>query len=519
VPARAAALLIAGTLALLALAGTAGAATLVKVGDFPQPIYVTAPPGDPHRLFVVEKDGQVELLHDGVRKPFLTVPGDIVSADQQGLFSMAFAPDYATSGLFYVMYTAARPGDPPPAGDVIKVAEFRRSATDPDSADPASNRTVLAIDHPDRTIHHGGQLQFGPDGHLYVSTGDGDGPPENAQNTGVLLGKLLRIDPRQRGGAQYTVPAGNPFTGTPGARPEIFAYGLRNPWRFSFDRARGDLAIGDVGEKAREEIDFAPRGTGGGANYGWRCREGFATTPYACSSPGPFTEPVFDYPHVGSGCTGSITGGYVVRNHDLDSLYGRYVYADYCGTSGIRSLVLAQPHASDDQPTGLASPNVYSFGEDSCGHLYLVNGAGEVDVILDDAGAFTPCPEPQKPPPPKPPARDVKPPTLELSRAKRQSLSPHRSLYVRVRCDERCTVVAFATIVVPGAARPFKVVVGRSLGPGKRVRLRLLLSPHAAEVARRALRNGKRVHAALRVVARDAAGNRAVVRKGVRVLL
>jgi Glucose / Sorbosone dehydrogenase len=530
VPARAAALLTAASVALLALAASAGAAMLVKVDDtFPAPVFVTAPPGDPHRVFVVEKYGSIEVLVDGVRKPFLTIPDPIHTDGEAGLLSMAFAPDYAASGLFYVQYTAQHPGDPD--GAVVRTAEFRRSATDPDAADPASERVVLDIDHPGNRHHDGGQLQFGPDGQLYISVGDGgvnNDPLGNAQNTGLLLGKLLRIDPRQHGAASYAVPADNPFVGDPAAAPEVYAYGFRNPWRFSFDRVTGDLVIADVGESHREEINFARRGTGAGANYGWRCREGTQPSEDPCS--GTFVEPVFDYGHVPGECS-AITGGYVVRNRDLQSLYGRYLYADSCTTSGdIRSLRLGLPTATGDASTGLAQHGAYTFGEDSCGHVYVASGSGEVDLLLDDVEVFTPCPEPQEPPPPKPPPpkppppkppppKDVTPPRLYVKSARSQSLSVHRSLYVSVRCRERCGVVASATIVKPGSARAFRVVVARSVAARTPARLRLLLSPRAARAVRRSLRSGRHVRATLKVVARDAAGNRTSAKKRVRVLL
>jgi glucose/arabinose dehydrogenase len=230
----------AGTLALLAavaVAPAAGAATLEQVGTFASPTYVTGPPGDPSRLFVVERPGTVRVLRDGaaLERPFLDVSGRIVAGGEEGLLSLAFAPDYASSGLFYVYFTDR-------AGDLV-VEEGRRSAADPDVADASYRREVIRVGHPGQGNHNGGQLQFGPDGLLYAGTGDGGGggdPNGNAQNDDSRLGKLLRIDPR-----------------VPGAAPENFAKGLRNPWRFSFDRSTGDLAIGDVGQNAVEEIAFA----------------------------------------------------------------------------------------------------------------------------------------------------------------------------------------------------------------------------------------------------------------------
>ncbi|MFL5781259.1 MAG: PQQ-dependent sugar dehydrogenase [Thermoleophilaceae bacterium] len=486
-------------LAALLIPSGAGAVNAVKVGDFDSPIFVTAPPGDPHRLFVVEKGGTIELLHGATRKQFLDIHAKIVASGEQGLLSMAFPRDYATSGRFYVYYTAPRAGDS--TGSVLTIAEYRRSAADPDVADPDSERIVLTIDHPVNSNHNGGQLQFGPDGKLYLATGDGgsgNDPPNNAQNPASRLGKMLRLDPRQ-----------------PGAVPELYALGLRNPWRFSFDRATGDLIIGDVGQGTREEVDFAPKGTAAGANYGWSCREGLIAGPRTCPT-GTFVDPVLDYDHGGGRC--AITGGYVVRNHDLDSLFGRYVYVDECG-GDVRSLKLALPRVTDDASTGISAPGVFSFGEDSCGHLYMARGsAGEVDVLVD--GAVTPCPEP-KPPvkPPTGPPPDRTPPHLTVARRFRQHLAPHRSLYVTVSCSERCAVTATARVPVPGRAKPFRVVRSLpSLGKGRRATLRLLLTPAAARAVRSALRAGHEVSAMLRVVARDAAGNQAVKKRPVVVL-
>jgi hypothetical protein len=404
---------------------------------------------------------------------------------------MAFPRDYATSGRFYVYYTAPRAGDS--TGSVLKIAEYRRSAADPDVASAGSERIVLAIDHPVNGNHNGGQLQFGPDGLLYLATGDGgsgNDPPNNAQNPASRLGKMLRINARQAG-----------------AVPELYAVGLRNPWRFSFDRANGDLVIGDVGQGTREEVDYAPAGTGAGVNYGWSCREGLIAGPRTCT--GVFGDPILDYDHGGGRC--AITGGYVVRHHDLDSLFGRYVYVDECG-GDVRSLKLAKPRAADDASTGLSASGVFSFGEDSCGHLYMARGGtGEVDVLVD--GAVTPCPKPQQPP------RDRTPPQLTVIRKFRQDLAPGRSLYLKVTCSERCAVTASARIVVPGRAQP--VTASRSLpslAAGRRAQIRLLFTRAAARTINQALRDGRTVPGTLRVVARDAAGNTTVKKPPVRVI-
>ncbi len=224
----------------------AGAAKvrLVQVGRFDQPVGVTGAPGDPSRVFVVQRPGQVMLMLNGhaQAQPFLDIGGQVYSegSDEQGLLGLAFPSNYASSGLFYVDYTVP--------GNNIRIVQYRRSATNPNVADPASARVLLTIDHHRYTNHNGGQLAFGPEGDLYIGVGDGgseDDPEDNGQNTDTLLGKILRIDPSPDGG--YSIPAGNPFAGRPGKRPEIWAYGLRNPWRFSFDRATGALIVGDVG--------------------------------------------------------------------------------------------------------------------------------------------------------------------------------------------------------------------------------------------------------------------------------
>jgi hypothetical protein len=250
-------------------------------------------------------------------------------------------------------------------------------------------------------------LQLGPDGHLYVSLGDGGGggdPLGSGQNTETLLGKILRIDPRPGQEPPYAIPAGNPFVGAPG-RDEIWAHGLRNPWRLSFDRASGDIVIADVGQDSHEEIDFAPSPGGGvvsgaGANYGWNCREGFSAYSSGCGSSGPFTDPVFDYPHEdpgdGSAHGCSIIGGYVVRDHSVPDLYGRYVYTDFC-TAEIRSLALPASvpgHASDDRGTGLEVADPTSFGEDSCGRVYVASNDGPVYRIEGGTPAVCPLASP-----------------------------------------------------------------------------------------------------------------------------
>jgi glucose/arabinose dehydrogenase len=324
---------------------------------------------------VVEQTGRIRVVKRGKvkSKPFLDLSSQVSCCGEQGLLSLAFAPDYASSRLLYVDYTN-RQGD-------TRVVEYRAASAD--RADPSSARVVLAVDQPEAN-HNGGLLVFGPDRLLYVGLGDGGGADDqhgargNGQNRGVLLGKILRIDPRARAGAPYSAPASNPFVGRSGARPEIWAYGLRNPWRFSFDRSKGDLVIGDVGQETREEIDFAPRsrGSGRGVNYGWRPREGKIQNPAHPGERAPgAVGPVLDYSHSRGRC--SITGGYVVRDRAVPALYGRYVYGDYCA-GRLMSVRLKPGRARSNRSLGLTVPSLSSFGEDASGRVYATSSEGPV---------------------------------------------------------------------------------------------------------------------------------------------
>jgi Glucose / Sorbosone dehydrogenase len=349
-----------------AAAARAGA-RLVRVGSFDSPLYVTAPPGDRRRLFVVEQTGRIRVLVGGKRRatPFLDLSPDITSGGEQGLLSMAFAPDYAASGRFYVYFTD-RSGN-------IRVEQFQRSHASSDRADRGSRRQVLLVPHPE-TNHNGGPLQFGPDGYLYIGIGDGgsEGDPHGyGPNVNTLLGKILRIEPLAGGG--YRSPASNPFAGR-GGRPEIYAYGLRNPWRFSFDRKTGDLYIGDVGQDKYEEIDYARNGSALGRDYGWSCWEGRHrfNTSRRCPNPTP---PVLEYSHAGGAC--SVTGGVVVRDRRLRALAGRYLYGDYC-TGVVRSFRIVNGKATGDRGVGLTVPSLSSFGQDAGGRVYAVSLNGPV---------------------------------------------------------------------------------------------------------------------------------------------
>jgi glucose/arabinose dehydrogenase len=477
---------LAGFLAILALfvalpyAGLAadGDLELVPIGTFSTPTYVAAPPGDGERLFVVEQGGRIRLVRDGTLLPtaFLDLTTLVLSGGERGLFSIAFAPDYAASGRFYVYYTAREP-----VGE-LTIAEYLRSAN-PDIAAP-SGRIVLSVPHPTYENHNGGQLQFGPDGYLYVATGDGGGggdPDRNGQNLNSLLGKLLRIDPRRGpAGESYTIPPGNPFVGQAGARAEIWAYGLRNPWRFSFDRQTGDLTIADVGQESREEIDFLPASPGGGrgANLGWSCWEGSLTYQpnYAEAACAParaaHTGPVWEYSHT-RGC--SITGGYVVRDLELPTLVGRYLYGDLCDDR-VWSAILHVPAAEDDGVTGLEVPSLYSFGEDACGRVYAVSGSGSVSRLHvagrpNTATCVPPVPPPQppapQPPPPSPPSPPpASPPMLRLGACRVPRVIGLRAAAARTRI--RRTNCRVGRLRYRRSARPRGRVLTQAPRPGAR---------------------------------------------------
>jgi glucose/arabinose dehydrogenase len=353
-----------------------GGVALQKVGDFDQPLYVAQPRGESRDLFVVEKTGRIRVVRDGrpVPEPFLDLSAQVSTGGEQGLLSVAFAPDYRRSGLLYVDYTDAD-------GDT-RLVEYRRSDSNPLVADPQSARLVLAVDQP-YANHNGGLALFGPDRLLYVGLGDGgsaNDPERRGQDRSTLLGKILRIDPRPSAGRPYAIPGSNPFVGTSGARPEIYAYGLRNPWRFSFDSSTGALAIGDVGQVEFEEVDLVAQGRGRGANFGWSAYEGLTRFNDDQEAPGA-VPPVLVYTH-DAGC--SITGGYVVRDPSLPTLYGRYLYGDYCA-GRLRSFP-ATPgrRADDDRPLGLQVPQLSSFGEDGAGHVYATSLEGPVYRLIAD---------------------------------------------------------------------------------------------------------------------------------------
>jgi Glucose / Sorbosone dehydrogenase len=361
---------------LLSACGSAQGVGLKRIGSFDSPTYVTGAPGFPKLLFVVEQPGRIEVLRGGHRlgHPFLDITDLVGSGGERGLLSIAFPPDYKKSRRFYVYYTDE-------TGD-IRIDEFRRkNAT---RAARGSHRTVILIPHRANSNHNGGQLQFL--GHLlYFGTGDGGSagdPPNNAQNKESLLGKLLRIDPRPRDGRPYTVPAGNPFVGRSG-RDEIYSYGLRNPFRFSFDRLTAKqprIAIADVGQNHFEELDYMTLAGAGGANFGWDAFEGFP--PYkeensGTPDPGGTTKPIMAYSRDRDGGSCSIIGGYVVGRGGPPALRGRYVYGDYC-SGQLRSVVPHLHRAAHDRRLGLHVSSLTSFGEDDRGHIYVCSQEGPV---------------------------------------------------------------------------------------------------------------------------------------------
>jgi glucose/arabinose dehydrogenase len=391
------ALLTGCLLGLLLFAARADAVGLQPVGpSFDEPVFATAPAGDP-RLFVVERGGYIDVLHDGTVTQFLDIHTQTTTDGERGLLSMAFDPNYASNGLFYVFYTgtSAADGGHPGRGHVD---EFHVSSN-PNLADAATQRHVLTITRPSDAAsnHNGGQLQFGRDGELYASVGDGGTGGSTARDPTLLNGKILRIDPHGVGDGAHSIPPTNPFAGSATARQEIWSMGLRNPFRFSFDALSGDLIIGDVGESTREEVDFSPAAAGGGrgADYGWPCREGFTAGPGGCT--GSFTTPVFDYPHTdpggdaANGC--AIIGGYVYRGTLAPELAGRYLYADLC-TSELRSIQLGLPFAGGDRPESApdALSSARSFGQDSACNLYVMNTTTVFRIVGSGGIGASACP-------------------------------------------------------------------------------------------------------------------------------
>ena len=353
-------------------AGSTAIALQLVADQLSSPVFATHAGDGSGRLFVVEKTGTIAILKDGQRAaaPFLDISSLITdSGSEQGLLGLAFHPKYKENGIFFVYYTASN-------GDNT-LARYKVSSS-PDAADPNSGVVLFKQEDP-AANHNGGMLAFGPDGYLYAGLGDGGGAGDtfgNAQNRNTLLGKLLRLDVDK--GDPYSIPADNPWPNGGDARPEVWAYGLRNPWRFSFDRGTGDLYIGDVGQNQYEEIDMQPAGAQGGTNYGWNTREAmhcFRTN--SCASDG-MTDPVAEYSH-DEGC--SVTGGYVYRGAAMPGLVGTYLYSDYCSGTiwGLRRDAAGQWQQTELLSSGA---NVSSFGEDQDGELYLVDLSGKLYRVV-----------------------------------------------------------------------------------------------------------------------------------------
>lgn len=349
---------------------------LVADGFF-EPVYVTSPPGDSTRLFVVEQAGKIQIIPigGGAITTYLDITAKVNGGGEQGLLGLAFHPNYPDSPYVYVNYTEL--------GGDTRIARYSTTSGDPNTADGSSEKIILEVSQP-FSNHNAGMLEFGPDGYLYVGLGDGGAagdPGTRAQNTAELLGKMLRLDINTA--SPYLIPGDNPFTGDGATLDEIWAIGMRNPWRWSFDRATGDLILPDVGQDVWEEINFEEAGSGGGFNYGWNLKEG--TICYEpetnCDPGGITTDPIYVYQHAGGQC--SITGGYMYRGCAMPDMDGFYIFGDYC-TGDIWAVLLGvggPPAKILDAGNNVLS----SFGEDYYGELYYCDlGAGAVFKIIPD---------------------------------------------------------------------------------------------------------------------------------------
>jgi hypothetical protein len=472
---------------LLVLASPAAAApALVPMASFTQPTYATGVPGDDSRVYVTEQPGRVRLVVNGVVQaaPFLDLGAITENNDEErGLLSVAFAPDYATSGRFYVYLTVNTAASVSGTDGEIQVRSYQRSATDPNLADPASGHILLHIVHNDAPNHDGGQLQFGPDGLLYLGTGDGGGSNNqyhHSQDPNSLLGKLIRLDVSQ------AAPA-----------PQLVSIGLRNPWRFSFDPS-GRIVIGDVGQDNVEEVDV-----GIAANYGWPCMEGNRVNT-GFSDPGcagiPTAPPFLTHTHGGDGFC-SITGGYVVTDPGLPTLKGRYIYGDYC-KGDIYSVDLA--NAATDGDTGLHTDQLSSFGRDACGRILVASLAGTVYRLVDGAVSACATPGGGSGPPPS----DTRPAHVAMNVTGLRSLRRRHYLKVTLRPDESCRITV-------RAAR-FHTVT-RSLAANQRARVKLRLTARGLRSIRRALRHHQHPRITIRLRTADAAGNPGTYARKVRV--
>jgi glucose/arabinose dehydrogenase len=515
---------------------SAGAAQLETVGTFSNPVSIAAPPGDPDRVFVVEQHGTIQELIDGVKQaqPFLDISSMVDTAgDEEGLLSMAFAPDYATSHHFFVYYTATAP-TVPTTGD-IEVDEF--TTTSPDHVDVTSRARVLTIPHHIQENHNGGQLQFGPDGMLYLGTGDGGGGGDTqgngqnltasdpAANQSPLLAKILRIEPVP---GNVAAP-GNPFM----SDPDVWMLGLRNPWRFSFDRTTGDMIIGDVGQDLYEEIDYVPAAGpglpgGAGENFGWNIREGLHAFSMSETQATPtLSDPVIEEPHTDGWA--AIIGGYVVRDPGLPELDGTYLFGDNAKGELFGATMSAPggvPTATNVRDLGLAVPELAGMGEDACGRVYMALLGGTVQRLVNDSGGYTCTTAAVMPPFPgapgapgapgtpgtpttpgvPPPAADQTPPKLHLTFSIHQHVLVLARVLLHVGCDEHCTLTASGKLHIGSHVRSVaaKKVV---LAAGAVVTLKLALSRPLRSLIHSALRRHRHPRVAVTLRAVDQAGN------------
>ena len=481
-------LALALLLLLLGAAPAEAAVHLQKVGDFDQPVYVAAAPGDYSRIYVVERSGTIRVVRNGTKlaTPFADLTDVVDESDERGLLSIAFPPNFQSSRLLYAYYTDN--------SGAIHLDELR--APSAERTDPNYLRqTIAPIDHP-ATNHNGGTAAFGPDGLLYLATGDGTNS-SNAPDTGSLLGKVLRIRPRPGGG--HTIPSGNPFGN------EVWSRGLRNPFRFSFDRLTGDLVIGDVGAATTEEIDFAPASLQRGRawNYGWPACEG-SYTQGSTSTPCPpgSEKPVID--QFQSNGWSTINAGVVVRDPSLPSLYGRFVYGDTYGGQ-LHSAVLRRPRAGDDRALSFSLDGVAGIGEDAAGCVYAASIAGGVYRFVENSAAV-PCPKPP------PGGSDRVPPRLRVRVPKRQRVRQRRGAIAYARCSEAGRISMSGRMRIGRRSYKLRKTTKR-VAAHRRLKLRVRLTRRASRALRRALRRRRRVRVSVALRARDRAGNRSALLK------
>jgi len=328
------------------------------------PVFLTQPLND-GRIFVVEQAGRIRVIRNGALQatPFLDISSRVLSGGERGMLSVAFHPQYATNHFFYVYFTTQSNGD-------IRIERFT-TTTNPEVADPASTKLIITTAHSLQSNHNGGLVSFGPDGMLYAGLGDGGGagdPYANGQNYNALLGSLLRLDVDH--GDPYAIPADNPFVGQTNRKGEIWAKGLRNPWRYAFDPPTGLLYIADVGQNLHEEVDVEPANDGG-LNYGWNVMEGGSCYNATTCTQTNLEVPLIDYGHISRAC--SITGGYVYRGSAIPGIRGHYFYSDYC-SGFLRSFRYSNGAVVDEKDWGLTMSAVTSFGVDAAGEMYIMSG-------------------------------------------------------------------------------------------------------------------------------------------------